>query len=58
MLATYFGAALIATPFIAITAMMVIESGWLDAAIVWGITLGVCGFIGVGVALLAYGVNQ
>jgi hypothetical protein len=49
------GAALLASPFLGMTALMVAEGGWGLAARVWGVTIAIFGVIVAGVFLLAGG---
>jgi hypothetical protein len=48
------GVAVLAAPFVAITAVMVRESGWTVAAGVWLITLSIIGFLGVGIYMVMH----
>lgn len=52
------GLALIASVFGGLAAAMVAVSGWRAAAVVWGITIAICGGVTAGVALILIGVGQ
>lgn len=51
----WLGLGLVLSPFIAITGVMVRDSGIGTACAVWGMTLATCGVVGGGIALLAAG---